>query len=356
MHEVFDISVADLHAFIAGTVVVHNCIGNSGPLADPIAEAIDEHKLTCSAVLSGNRNFEGRIHPQVKMSWLASPPLVVAYALAGTVDIDITSEPLGTGTNGDPVYLRDIWPTAEEIATTVSAAIDKEQFRRRFAEIFTGDERWNALDVPTGSLYQWSADSTYIAEPPFVADTTPDPKPVGDIDTARVLVHVGDSVTTDHISPAGSIRRDGPAGGYLQDHGVKPVDFNSYGSRRGDHEVMMRGTFGNIRLRNMLVPGDPWFGGQAIRSNGLAECLDVVERESGWNTPFPAASTEFATGATLTSGGAGGEAGTTGTVMVGSGRAAQKPRPPPRALPTAILAISMTPRPATPMPMGRNTA
>jgi aconitate hydratase A / 2-methylisocitrate dehydratase len=229
------------------------CIGNSGPLPEPIAEAIDSSKLTCAAVLSGNRNFEGRIHQQVKMSFLASPPLVVAYALAGTVDIDLTTQPLGNDRDGNPVFLRDIWPPSEEIASTVSASMDTESFRARYGEIFNGDERWNTLPVPEGDLYEWDPSSTYIAEPPFVRDTTLESNPPADIEAARVLVLVGDSVTTDHISPAGQIQAASPAGAWLAERGVQPAQLHSYGARRGNHEVMVRGTFANIRLRNELA-------------------------------------------------------------------------------------------------------
>ncbi len=231
------------------------CIGNSGPLPDPVAEAIDAHDLSCAAVLSGNRNFEGRIHPQVRMSFLASPPLVVAYALAGTVDIDLTSEPLGLDGDGAPVHLRDIWPSSAKIAETITSAMDPESFRQRYGEIFGGDERWRSLPIPEGSLYEWDDSSTYIIEPPFLLETRPDPVPVRDVVGARVLVLLGDSVTTDHISPAGQIPLASPAGQWLTDRGVGPAQLHSYGARRGNHEVMMRGTFANIRLRNQLAGG-----------------------------------------------------------------------------------------------------
>jgi aconitate hydratase len=231
------------------------CIGNSGPLPDPIAGAIDDEQLVTAAVLSGNRNFEGRVHPQVKMQFLASPPLVVAYALAGTVDIDLTTDPIGTDGDGRPVFLREIWPTSEEIARTVASSMDPKDYRDRYGRIFDGDERWKALEVPQGSLYEWDPESTYLAEPPFLQDMELDPKPVPDIVDARVLVLVGDSVTTDHISPAGSIPATAPAGEYLIERGVERRDFNSYGARRGNHEVMIRGTFANIRLRNELARG-----------------------------------------------------------------------------------------------------
>ncbi|TML81182.1 MAG: aconitate hydratase AcnA, partial [Actinobacteria bacterium] len=231
------------------------CIGNSGPLPDPVARAIDSESLTVAAVLSGNRNFEGRIHPQVKMSFLASPPLVVAYGLAGTVDIDLTTDPVGTDRDGTPVMLADIWPSADEVARITADAMSPEFFKKRFAKIFEGDSRWRSLEVATGDLYEWDPSSTYIQEPPFLLGVTPEPAPLQPIAGARVLVWVGDSVTTDHISPAGAIAKDSPAARYLMEYGVKPEEFNSYGSRRGNHEVMVRGTFANIRLRNKLVPG-----------------------------------------------------------------------------------------------------
>jgi aconitate hydratase len=252
--EVFDLSVDGLHAFVAGGVCVHNCIGNSGPLPEPVASAITEHGLVAAAVLSGNRNFEGRVHPQVRAAYLASPPLVVAYALAGTVDIDLSTEPLGVDRDGTPVHLRDLWPSAAEIATVLAAAVKPELFQRSYGKVFEGDETWQALPVPAGESYTWEAASTYIQEPPFFTDLAPEPAPLTDVVGARALVVLGDSVTTDHISPAGSIAKSGPAGQFLLEHGVAWEDFNSFGSRRGNHEVMMRGTFGNIRLRNLLTP------------------------------------------------------------------------------------------------------
>ena len=231
------------------------CIGNSGPLPTPVAEAIDEHGLAGVAVLSGNRNFEGRIHPQVRMSFLASPPLCVAYALAGSADVDLTEDPLGLDRDGQPVYLRDLWPTNEEVTRVVNASMDPDAYRERYGSIFEGDARWKGLPVPEGDLYEWDPESTYITEPPFVQGIGPEPEPVGDIRGARVLVSVGETVTTDHISPAGSIPADSPAGRWLQDRGVSKLGLHSYGARRGHHEVMVRGTFGNIRLRNQLAPG-----------------------------------------------------------------------------------------------------
>ena len=232
------------------------CIGNSGPLPPPVAEAVDEHSLVVAAVLSGNRNFEGRIHPQVRASFLASPPLVVAYALAGTVDIDLTTEPIGTDPNGEAVYLRDIWPTAEEVSTAVAENITSAMYQEEYDTVFEGDELWQGLPVPTGELYEWDQESTYVQEPPYFIDMAPEPsETLENIEGARVLALLGDSVTTDHISPAGSIAKASPAGQYLINNDVDPIDFNSYGSRRGNHEVMIRGTFANIRLRNLLTPG-----------------------------------------------------------------------------------------------------
>jgi len=231
------------------------CIGNSGPLSQEISDAVAEADLAVVSVLSGNRNFEGRINPDVKMNYLASPPLCVAYALVGTMDIDLVHDPLGQDEQGKDVYLRDIWPTEQEIAKTVGEAVQADMFRKSYGEVFAGDERWNSLDVPEGERFQWDERSTYVRLPPYFEDMPVDPPEVSELSGARVLALLGDSVTTDHISPAGSIKRDGPAGAYLQEQGVTPRDFNSYGSRRGNHEVMMRGTFANIRLRNQLAPG-----------------------------------------------------------------------------------------------------
>ena len=230
------------------------CIGNSGPLPPEISEAVTEADLSVCSVLSGNRNFEGRIHPEVKMNYLTSPPLVVAYALAGTVDIDLAKDPIGTDPNGQPVYLADIWPTRDEVEAVVAENVTSEMFQEEYATVFDGDDRWKTLPVPTGELYHWDSESTYVQEPPYFIDMSPQPQPVQDITGARVLVLVGDSVTTDHISPAGAIARTSPAAQYLVNNDVEPRDFNSYGSRRGNHEVMVRGTFANIRLRNQLVP------------------------------------------------------------------------------------------------------
>lgn len=259
--EVFDLSVDDLHAFIAGTVAVHNCIGNTGPLATPeIEQEVKDHDLNVVSVLSGNRNFEGRIHPLVKSSYLASPPLVVAFALAGTVHIDLEDQPIGNGTDGKPVFLKDLWPTPEEVNDVVGKAITQEMYATEYAKIFDGDRFWKTMPSPTGLSYAWDPSSTYVQEPPFFQNfsTTP-PAKIADIVGARVLVSVGDTVTTDHISPAGSIPAASPAGQYLIAKGVKPVDFNQYGTRRGNHEVLIRGTFANIRLRNKLADKEGWW-------------------------------------------------------------------------------------------------
>ncbi|HAJ92566.1 MAG TPA: aconitate hydratase, partial [Gammaproteobacteria bacterium] len=231
------------------------CIGNSGPLPEPVSQAIHEGDLTACSVLSGNRNFEGRVHAEVRMNYLASPPLVVAYALAGRMDIDLQTEPLGTEPNGNPVYLKDIWPEQDEIRAVIGASVNEEEYRKTYEEVFAGETRWNVLKSPEDKLYEWQDDSTYIRQPPYFEGITLQPDKPGDIKAARVLALLGDSVTTDHISPAGAIKADSPAGEYLSKHGVAPGDFNSLGSRRGNHEVMMRGTFGNIRLRNQLAPG-----------------------------------------------------------------------------------------------------
>jgi len=231
------------------------CIGNSGPLPEAISAAVEEADLAVVSVLSGNRNFEGRINPDVKMNYLASPPLVVAYALAGTMDADLTRDPIGLGSDGEPVYLRDLWPSAHEVQEVISTAVASEMFTRDYADVFAGDDRWRSLPTPSGDTFAWDPDSTYVRRPPYFDGMSRDPAQVADVTGARVLARLGDSVTTDHISPAGSIKADSPAGRYLSEHGVDKRDFNSYGSRRGNHEVMIRGTFANIRLRNLLVPG-----------------------------------------------------------------------------------------------------
>jgi len=231
------------------------CIGNSGPLPVEISKAINENDLAVSAVLSGNRNFEGRISPDVKMNYLASPPLVVAYALAGTMDHDFENDALGTSSEGKPVYLKDIWPSAQEIQSVVDSAISSEMFTKDYASVFEGDHRWKSLDTPTGKTFEWDSESTYVRKPPYFDGMPRNPQPVTDIHGARVMAILGDSVTTDHISPAGNIKADSPAGKYLAEHGIARADFNSYGSRRGNHEVMIRGTFANIRLKNLLLDG-----------------------------------------------------------------------------------------------------
>ena len=231
------------------------CIGNSGPLIPEVSQAVTDNDLTVCSVLSGNRNFEGRIHPECKMNFLASPPLVVAYALAGTLHTDLLRDPLGTGSDGQPVYLRDIWPSTEEIAEVIDNCLRAEMFSKDYADVYAGDDRWRSLPVPDSDTFQWDPESTYVRKPPYFDGMAREPEPVSDITGARVLAKLGDSVTTDHISPAGSIKADSPAGKYLSEHGIQRKDFNSYGSRRGNHEVMIRGTFANIRLRNQLAPG-----------------------------------------------------------------------------------------------------
>jgi aconitate hydratase len=231
------------------------CIGNSGPLAPEISHAVADSDLVVASVLSGNRNFEGRINPDCRMNYLASPPLVVAYALAGTMDTDLLDDPLGHDPDGNPVYLRDIWPSSAEVAELIGQAVQSDMFRKSYGQVFEGDERWNSLEVPTGASFAWDDASTYVRRPAYFDRMPATPDPLADIRGARVLAVLGDSVTTDHISPAGVIKRDSPAGRYLVEQGVQPRDFNSYGSRRGNHEVMIRGTFANIRLRNRLAPG-----------------------------------------------------------------------------------------------------
>ncbi len=231
------------------------CIGNSGPLSDEVTKAIQDNGLAVTSVLSGNRNFEGRISPHVRANYLASPPLVVAYALAGSVNVNLTKDPLGKDSAGNDVFLKDIWPSSEEIASVVQNTVTSAKFAEDYDNVFLGDESWQAVQAPTGELYEWDAESTYIKEPPFFDNMTAEPEPINDIKGARVLALLGDSVTTDHISPAGSIAADGPAGDYLSERKIERRLFNSYGSRRGNHEVMLRGTFGNVRLQNRLAPG-----------------------------------------------------------------------------------------------------
>jgi aconitate hydratase len=259
------------------------CIGNSGPLPDEVAAVVDAEGLNVAAVLSGNRNFEGRVHPQVRAAYLASPPLVVAYALAGRIDLDLDTDPLADGPGG-PVRLADLWPSPEEVAAAVRDAVTPEQFEAQYARIWEGDDRWRSLATPQGPVYGWDAASTYVAEPPFFEDLAP--REVGDLTGARILVKVGDSITTDHISPAGSIKADSPAGRYLQERGVGVRDFNSYGSRRGNHEVMMRGTFANIRLRNDLAPGTegPWT--THLPSGEVTSVFEAAERYRGEGVPL----------------------------------------------------------------------
>jgi aconitate hydratase len=253
------------------------CIGNSGPLPQEISDVVGAEDLAVVSVLSGNRNFEGRINPDVKMNYLASPPLCVAYALAGTMDIDLYDEPLGEDKDGHDVFLKDIWPSAAEVAETIEEAVQSDMFHKSYGEVFEGDERWNSLKVPTGDSFEWDERSTYVRKPPFFEDMPVEPEPVTDIEDARVLAVLGDSVTTDHISPAGSIKRDGPAAQYLNENRVEARDFNSYGSRRGNHEVMMRGTFANIRLRNQLAPGTE--GGVTVYqgSDGNGEQMSIYD-------------------------------------------------------------------------------
>ncbi len=296
IHEVFDVRVDDINAFVANGTVVHNCIGNSGPLATPeIEQEVKDHDLNVVSVLSGNRNFEGRIHPLVKSSYLASPPLVVAYALAGTIHKDLTSEPLGTGTNGEPVYLRDIWPTPDEVNALMASSITQEMFDTEYGRIYDGDRYWKTMPAPTGMMYDWDPKSTYVQEPPFFQDLR-DAGSIADVVGARALAVLGDSVTTDHISPAGSIPQASPAGQYLVELGVKPVDFNQYGTRRGDHEVLVRGTFANIRLRNALVQREGWWT-RHVASGDEMTIYDAAMRYQREGTPLVIlAGKEYGTG------------------------------------------------------------
>jgi aconitate hydratase len=261
------------------------CIGNSGPLPEAVSRAVAENDLVVCAVLSGNRNFEARIHPEVKANYLASPPLVVAYALAGRMDVDLATEPLAHDHDGEPVYLRDLWPSAKDVADTIADAVRSEMFRRTYADVYTGDESWRSLETPEGDLFAWEPDSTYVRLPPYFDGMSPEPGTVSDVSSARCLVMVGDSVTTDHISPAGSIKADSPAGRYLLEHGVERADFNSYGSRRGNHEVMVRGTFANVRLRNQLVPGSEGTWTMHLPSGEEGTIYDVAQRYLGEGVP-----------------------------------------------------------------------
>ncbi len=261
------------------------CIGNSGPLPEPVSKAIAEGELVACSVLSGNRNFEARIHPEVQANYLASPPLVVAYALAGRMDVDLVTEPIGHDANGDPVFLSDLWPSADEVRSAVEGSIGREMFERTYADVYTGDPAWRELPVPSGDLYSWSPDSTYVRKPPYFDGTARDHGPVEDVVGARCLVSLGDSVTTDHISPAGSIKPDSPAGRYLVEHGVERKQFNSYGSRRGNHEVMVRGTFANVRLRNLLVPGSEGTWTVHLPSGEETSIFEAAERYLAENVP-----------------------------------------------------------------------
>ncbi len=273
------------------------CIGNSGPLKPEISAAVKAGDLTACSVLSGNRNFEGRVHPEVRMNFLASPPLVVAYALAGTLDIDLATEPLGTGSDGKPVYLKDLWPSDAEVQELMARSIDSQMFRSSYANVFKGDENWTGIQVPAGQRYAWDAGSTYVKNPPYFDAMSMTPPALEDVRGARVLALLGDSVTTDHISPAGNIARNSPAARYLVEHGVDPKDFNSYGARRGNHEVMMRGTFANIRLRNLLVPGVE--GGVSVHlpDGEQASIYDVAMRYRKEGTPLVVlAGREYGTG------------------------------------------------------------
>jgi aconitate hydratase len=271
------------------------CIGNSGPLAEPISKAINDNGLVASAVISGNRNFEGRVSPDVRANFLASPPLVVAYALKGTVIEDFTTTPIGTGSNGQPVFLKDIWPTNEEVTTTMNACVDREMFKTRYADVYKGDKHWQAIDVTGSETYQWRAGSTYVANPPYFEGMEITPAPVSDILDAKPLLILGDSITTDHISPAGSIKKDSPAGAWLMERQVAPADFNSYGSRRGHHEVMMRGTFANIRIKNEMVPGIE--GGMSQFNGEVLPVYDVAMKHKANGTPLVViAGKEYGTG------------------------------------------------------------
>ena len=273
------------------------CIGNSGPLPDPIAEAVDKGDLVVAAVLSGNRNFEGRISPQVRANYLASPPLVVAYALAGSLTIDLATEPLGEGSDGKPVFLRDIWPTTQEVQDTVRKSLTPDMFRKRYGNVFQGPAEWQKVQVATGQTFSWDMGSTYIAHPPYFDNMPKQPAPLGDIEMARELAILGDSITTDHISPAGSIKKDSPAGAYLMGFQVRPADFNSYGARRGNHEVMMRGTFANIRIRNEMVPGVEGGMTKHLPSGEVMPIYDAAMRYQQENVPLVIlAGKEYGTG------------------------------------------------------------
>ncbi|HWS64738.1 MAG TPA: aconitate hydratase AcnA [Steroidobacteraceae bacterium] len=273
------------------------CIGNSGPLKSEISEAVRIGDVIAASVLSGNRNFEGRVHPEIKMNFLASPPLVVAYALAGSLDIDITTEALGRGKDGKAVYLKDIWPSAADVASAVAASVDSAMFKKGYANVFTGDANWSSIKTPAGKIYEWDGKSTYVKNPPYFDGMTMSPSPVGDLKGARVLAVLGDSVTTDHISPAGNISKSSPAAKYLVAQGVQPADFNSYGARRGNHEVMMRGTFANIRLRNALLPGTEGGVTLHIPSGESMSIFDAAVKYKADGTPLVIlAGKEYGTG------------------------------------------------------------
>jgi aconitate hydratase len=262
------------------------CIGNSGPLPAPVSRAVAEGQLVAVSVLSGNRNFEGRISPEVRANYLASPPLVVAYALAGRIDVDLTTEPLGTDRDGAPVYLRDLWPTGEEIETTIAAALRGEMYRHQYADVFAGDEVWQGLEIPEGETFAWQAGSTYVRKPPYFEGMTLEPEPVEDVAGARCLAVLGDSITTDHISPAGAIKRGSPAANYLEERGVEPAEYNSYGSRRGNHEVMVRGTFANVRIRNRMVPDVEGGFTRHVPSGETSSIYDAAVRYAAEGTPL----------------------------------------------------------------------
>ena len=273
------------------------CIGNSGPLKPEISEAVRVGDVVACAVLSGNRNFEGRVHPEIKMNFLASPPLVVAYALAGSLNIDITTEPFGTGKDGKPVYLKDIWPSTKDVAAAVGASVDSAMFKKGYANVFLGDANWAAIKTPAGKIYSWDGKSTYVKNPPYFDGMTMTPAPMVDIKGARALAVLGDSVTTDHISPAGNISKTSPAAKYLMAQGVQAADFNSYGARRGNHEVMMRGTFANIRLRNLLLPGTEGGVTLHIPSGEQMSIFDAAVKYKAANTPLVIlAGKEYGTG------------------------------------------------------------
>ncbi|MFM6847781.1 MAG: aconitate hydratase AcnA, partial [Terrabacter sp.] len=263
------------------------CIGNSGPLIEEVSAAVNENDLAVTAVLSGNRNFEGRINPDVKMNYLASPPLVIAYSLAGTMNFDFETDPLGKDTDGNDVFLKDLWPSPADVEQTIAESINKEMFTKDYADVFAGDQRWQSLPTPEGDTFAWDAESTYVRKPPYFDGMSMETTPVADIEGARVLAKLGDSVTTDHISPAGAIKNDSPAGKYLAEHGIERKDFNSYGSRRGNHEVMIRGTFANIRLKNLLLDGvEGGFTRDFTNGGEQTTIYDAAQRYAAAGTPL----------------------------------------------------------------------